>query len=201
MSEAFFISFCISWMAAALASRSFLSWPMVFSPSAMSASRLAFLSPCSSALRLLLASSSLHQSRCWTSSCCCDVSSTTILSMDAFTFSKASSCAETASMASWGTPALRSTFAAFWRAAAAGPPAVRAELVCRKEGVLTVLSNTSNASSELRYAMVSATAAISSRRLFVRASYSAPVSPHFFLRLRRNSSSTSTCALTSFSSL
>mmetsp|Transcript_35530 Transcript_35530/g.94111 ORF Transcript_35530/g.94111 Transcript_35530/m.94111 type:complete len:230 (+) Transcript_35530:823-1512(+) len=154
--------------------------------------------------RLLEFSSLMHQSRWPTSSFCCLPSSATILSISTFTFSKVSSCAEAARSASAGAPVLPATFwsrvETLLRLATVSEVSSLAvtEDTCTKE--LTVLSMLAKASSELRILMVSSTAAISSRRLFVRAAISASDSEHFFLRLKRNSLSRAIWPCTSSSS-
>mmetsp|Transcript_35539 Transcript_35539/g.94157 ORF Transcript_35539/g.94157 Transcript_35539/m.94157 type:complete len:264 (-) Transcript_35539:103-894(-) len=182
ISEAFFISACISVTESIFSLIDLVSVSMVFVRSEMVASRSAFLSSAAARVRLFLFISSMHQSRCFESSADCFESSATMASIAALTLVKASSCTACASAASSALPVRRRACAARRRRACSP---LESCFNCRKEAEFTVLSKFSNASSELRKAMVSSTATSSSRRLFVRASYSASVAEHFFLRFIR----------------
>mmetsp|Transcript_146732 Transcript_146732/g.381385 ORF Transcript_146732/g.381385 Transcript_146732/m.381385 type:complete len:210 (-) Transcript_146732:851-1480(-) len=173
---------------------------MVFSRSAIFACRFSLMSYCSSVDLLFLFNSSMHQSRCSISSCCCLLSSTTILSISSFTFVNASNCARLASKANSGAPTcaaarLRTDVArrrrSFW---------ALVEDVC-SNATLTVLSKFSKDASSFKILMVSSTATISSIRSFTRWSNSSALMEHFSRRLAKKVLSNSSCAFVSSSSL
>mmetsp|Transcript_33988 Transcript_33988/g.105603 ORF Transcript_33988/g.105603 Transcript_33988/m.105603 type:complete len:223 (+) Transcript_33988:770-1438(+) len=175
-----------------VASISALRLSMVLPRSEIFTCKPVFLSSAAAVSCSFVASSCVHQSRCLTSSSCWTFSSATILSMAAFTFTKPSSFADAANAASLGSeprPAARCSTAA----ARARRRRSETDAVCTS-ATLTVLSKLSKASSEFRILIVSCTAAISSKRLLTRASYSAADSEHFCLRLAKNSSSSVSCA-------
>mmetsp|Transcript_95733 Transcript_95733/g.253007 ORF Transcript_95733/g.253007 Transcript_95733/m.253007 type:complete len:253 (-) Transcript_95733:672-1430(-) len=181
---------------------------MVFSRSAILVCRLSFLSYFSSWVRLFLFRESMHQSRCSISSCCCLLSSVTILSISSLTFSKVSSWKVTAKaescarrfMPGWRRPcqawrrssssrsdmesaASRNVAAAAARAEAA---ARERREVCSNETDLAIVSR---ASSSVSTAMASATAMVSAERVLERFSICVSRSLQVSFRLRKNSTS------------
>mmetsp|Transcript_54667 Transcript_54667/g.160800 ORF Transcript_54667/g.160800 Transcript_54667/m.160800 type:complete len:312 (-) Transcript_54667:294-1229(-) len=155
----------------------------------------------------LTLNSSVQNAFLVTSSACCFFSSTTMSSMAFFTFVKASSWTEAARSAMAGAPV---RLASFWsrtetvlRFAAVEADSVVSSLMVTADTwtkEFTVLSKFAKASSSLRILMVSSTADISVRRLFVRASISASAAAHFVPRFARNSWSRASWARTSSSS-
>mmetsp|Transcript_10847 Transcript_10847/g.30237 ORF Transcript_10847/g.30237 Transcript_10847/m.30237 type:complete len:282 (+) Transcript_10847:586-1431(+) len=164
---------------------------------------------------LLVANSSMHQSRIFTSSSCCAFSSATSLSISPFTFVNSSISAEAAMRASSGRPvwpaAFLSTSTARARSMADVASRALLEEVCTRAELcstnfwsstkpLVVLSKLANASSLLRIPIVSSTAEISSRRLFMRCSNSASEAAHFSFRSARKAWSIASCSSASDSS-
>mmetsp|Transcript_14263 Transcript_14263/g.39219 ORF Transcript_14263/g.39219 Transcript_14263/m.39219 type:complete len:209 (+) Transcript_14263:281-907(+) len=171
---------------------------MVCSSSAIFAVRSACLSVVFAVVISFSWISSLHQSFFLTSSSCCFFSMTTMSSMAALTFVKASSFALEASSANSGAPvaaaALIKTAVAWLRRSCM----VVEEMVCKNE--LTVLSKFEKASSSFKILMVSSTATISSSRSLTRWSNSVSLAAHFSFRLARKVLSRSSWACVSSSS-
>mmetsp|Transcript_53590 Transcript_53590/g.135342 ORF Transcript_53590/g.135342 Transcript_53590/m.135342 type:complete len:218 (-) Transcript_53590:767-1420(-) len=158
------------------------------------------MSYCSSVDLLFLFNSSMHQSRCSISSCCCLLSSTTILSISSLTLVNASNWARLASKDNSGAPvctAARSRTEVARRRRSLWPLVKDSW----SSATLTVLSKFSNDSSSFRILMVSSTAAISSNRSFTRWSNSPALMEHFSFKLAKKVLSSSSCALVSSSSL
>mmetsp|Transcript_38550 Transcript_38550/g.123931 ORF Transcript_38550/g.123931 Transcript_38550/m.123931 type:complete len:219 (-) Transcript_38550:30-686(-) len=171
---------------------------MVFSRSAILVCRLSFLSYFSSWVRLFLFRESMHQSRCSISSCCCLLSSVTILSISSLTLVKASNCAREAKRDSSGAPMAAAARTKTEVARRRRSFISLTEAICMKE--FTVLSKASKDSSSFKILMVSSTATISVRRSFTRWSNSAPLSAHFVFRVARKVLSSSSWASVSSSS-
>mmetsp|Transcript_126330 Transcript_126330/g.363391 ORF Transcript_126330/g.363391 Transcript_126330/m.363391 type:complete len:217 (-) Transcript_126330:223-873(-) len=144
----------------------------------------------------------MHQSRCATSSCCCLPSSSTILSISAFTFVKASSWALAANNANCGSPLKaaprRSASAA--RLTSSSSAAEFRDATCRN-AVFTVRAKLSKDLSSFKIWMVSSTAAISAVRSLTRCSNSASVCAQRSFKFARKVRSNSNCAWVSSSSL
>mmetsp|Transcript_67342 Transcript_67342/g.217443 ORF Transcript_67342/g.217443 Transcript_67342/m.217443 type:complete len:255 (-) Transcript_67342:715-1479(-) len=168
---------------------------IVFSISATFADKPAFLSSSVAVEPSFLFISSMHQSRCSTSSLCWVCSNAAIFSMSSWTFSKTFNCTLVARSASPGEPALAaaaaSKDAARWRRCCSFR--VASAETCRNP-IFTVLSKVSKEVSLLRILMASSTARISSFRLLTLALNSASLCEHFFSRSARKALSSSSCA-------
>mmetsp|Transcript_36506 Transcript_36506/g.103883 ORF Transcript_36506/g.103883 Transcript_36506/m.103883 type:complete len:289 (+) Transcript_36506:488-1354(+) len=166
---------------------------MVEVSSPMFASMSAFLSSVLAVVISLSWTSALHQSFFLTSSSCCCFSMTTISSIAALTFVKASNSTDEAktdkSKLPVLRPACRSNAATRWRRLLWRPAEI-----CTK---LKVPLMASRASSPWRISIVSATAFISSKRATLRSSKSEEPFAHRSLRLFRKvwSSSRTFCSL------
>mmetsp|Transcript_108551 Transcript_108551/g.283146 ORF Transcript_108551/g.283146 Transcript_108551/m.283146 type:complete len:306 (+) Transcript_108551:579-1496(+) len=159
---------------------------------------------------LLVANSSMHQSRIFTSSDCCALSSAMSLSISSFTLVKASISADAARSASWAEllppAAFRSRAATRIRCAASWlEDSWRNEVASTNFWPSTkpfvVFSKFAKDSSLLRILIASCTAEISSRRLAMRVSNSLSDSEHLALRSAKNCWSMPSCSSVASSSL